>query len=82
MTNDKHVSADIMAAALKQADKMTDKINYRIDPKTGRPLHLFGDRAVVLNDDGSTVTEHYDENGRLYRTSYKSVPYPKDWKPE
>jgi len=61
---------------------MTDKINYRIDPKTGRPLHLFGDRAVVLNDDGSTVTEHYDENGRLYRTSYKSVPYPKDWTPE
>jgi hypothetical protein len=36
---------------------MTDKIKYRIDPKTGRPLHLLGDRAVVLNDDGSTVTD-------------------------
>ena len=60
---------------------MTDKIKYRMDPKTGRPLHLLGDLAAVLNDDGSTVTEHY-ENGRLYKTSYKSVPYPKDWKPE
>ena len=57
-------------------------IRYRIDPKTGEPLRIHGDLAVVLNDDGSTVTEHYDENGRLYRTSYKSVPYPKDWKPE
>ena len=55
---------------------MTDKINYRMDAKTGKPLRLIGDLAVILNDDGSTVTEHYDENGRLYRTSYKSAPYP------
>ena len=53
-----------------------------MDPKTGRPLHLLGDLAAVLNDDGSTVTEHYDENGRLYRTTAKTVPYPEDWKPE
>ena len=61
---------------------MTDKIKYRLDPKTGRPWHLFGDLAAVLNNDGSTVTEHYDENGRLYMTSYRTVPYPKDWKSE
>jgi hypothetical protein len=53
-----------------------------MDPKTGRPLHLLGDLAVVLNDDGSTVTEHYDENGRLYKTTANVVPYPEDWKPE
>ena len=61
---------------------MTDQIKYRIDPKTGRPLRLFGDLAAVLNDDGSTVTEHYDENYKLYKTSANLVPYPKDWKPE
>jgi len=61
---------------------MTDKINYRIDPKTGRPWRIYPNRAVVLNDDGSTVTEHYDENGRLYKTTAKTVPYPEDWKPE
>jgi len=61
---------------------MTDKIKYRMDPKTGRPWHLFGDLAVVLNDDGSTVTAHYAANGRIYRTSANLVPYPKDWKPE
>ena len=61
---------------------MTDKIKYRLDPKTGRPWHLFGDLAAVLNNDGSTVTEHYDENGRLYKTSANLVPYPKDWKSE
>jgi hypothetical protein len=64
---------------------MTDKINVTALtlPQDGTTIaYYFGDRAVVLNDDGSTVTEHYDENGRLYRTSYKSVPYPKDWKPE
>lgn len=60
---------------------MTDEVKYRMDPKTGRPWHLLGDLAVVLNDDGSTVTEHYDENGRLYKTSANLVPYPKDWKP-
>ena len=58
---------------------MTDKIKYRLDPKTGKPLRLIGDLAVVLNDDGSTVTEHYDENGRLYKTCANLVPYPKDW---
>jgi hypothetical protein len=61
---------------------MTDKIKYRMDPKTGRPLHLLGDLAAVLNNDGSTVTEHWDESGRLYMTSYRTVPYPKDWKSE
>ena len=57
---------------------MTDKIKYRIDPKTGRPLHLIGDLAVVLNDDGSTVTEHYDANGRITHTSANVAPYPAD----
>jgi hypothetical protein len=61
---------------------MTNEIKYRLDPKTGKPLHLFGNLAIVLNDDGSTVTEHYDENGRLCKTSANLVPYPKDWKPE
>jgi hypothetical protein len=61
---------------------MTKEIKYRMDPKTGRPLHLLGDLAVVLNDDGSTVTEHYDENGRLYKTTANVVPYPDDWKPQ
>jgi hypothetical protein len=57
-------------------------VKYRLDAKTGKPLRLIGDLAVVLNDDGSTVTEHYDEDGRLYKTSAKTAPYPKDWKPE
>jgi hypothetical protein len=61
---------------------MTDKIKYRLDAKTGKPLRLIGDLAVVLNDDGATVTEHYDENGRLYKTSANLVPYPKDWTSE
>jgi hypothetical protein len=57
-------------------------IRYRIDPKTGAPLHIYGDRAVILNDDGSTITEHWDEEGRLYMTSYRTVRYPKEWKSE
>jgi hypothetical protein len=35
-----------------------------------------------LNDDGTTITEHWDEEGRLYMTSYRTVRYPKEWKPE
>jgi hypothetical protein len=57
-----------------------DKIRYRIDPKTGEPLRVLPAHAVILNDDGSTGTEHWDEDGRLYMTSYRTVPYPKDWK--
>jgi hypothetical protein len=55
-------------------------IRYRIDPKTGEPLRIYGNLAVILNDDGSTINEHWDEEGRLYMTSYRTVPYPKDWK--
>jgi hypothetical protein len=55
-------------------------IRYRIDPKTGEPLRIYGDLAVLLNSDGSTIIEHRDENNRLYMTSYRAVPYPKDWK--
>ena len=55
-------------------------IRYRIDPKTGKPLHIYGDLAVLLNDDGSTINEHWGEDGRLHMTSYRAVPYPKDWK--
>jgi hypothetical protein len=56
-------------------------IRYRIDPKTGKPLHIYGDLAVLLNDDGTTITEHWGKDGRLHMTSYRTVPYPKDWKP-
>jgi len=59
---------------------MTDQIKYRLDPKTGRPMHLIGDLAIVLNDDGTTVTAHYDEDGRITHTSANLAPYPKDWK--
>ena len=61
---------------------MTDKIKYRMDAQTGKPWKIYPNLAVVLNDDGSTVTEHYDENGRLYKTTAKTVPYPEDWKPD
>jgi hypothetical protein len=54
------------------------KVKYRIDPKTGKPLRLIGDLAVILNDDGSTGTEHYDENGRITHTSANLAPYPDD----
>ena len=56
------------------------KINYRMDAQTGKPWKIYPNHAVVLNDDGSTVTEHYDENGRLYKTTANVVPYPEDWK--
>ena len=55
-------------------------IRYRIDPKTGGPLRLYGNLAVILNDDGSTINEHWDDDGHLYMTSYRTVPYPEDWK--
>lgn len=61
---------------------MADKIKYRMDAKTGKPWKIYPNLAVVLNNDGSTVTEHYDENGRLYKTTANVVPYPEDWKPE
>jgi hypothetical protein len=53
-------------------------VKYRLDAKTGKPLRLIGDLAVVLNDDGSTVTEHYDANGRITHTSANVAPYPAD----
>lgn len=68
--------------ALGDDDKFidADKIRYRIDPKTGEPLRVLPAHAVILNDDGSTGTEHWGEDGRLHMTSYRTVPYPKDWK--
>ena len=57
---------------------MTNAIKYRMDSTTGRPLRLFDDLAIVLNDDGSTVTEHYDANGRITHTSANVAPYPDD----
>ena len=55
---------------------------YRMDPQTGKPWRVGPPdypQAVVLNDDGSTVTVHRDAQGRIYKTSARTVPYPAEW---
>ena len=53
-------------------------VKYRMDPKTGKPLRIYPDLAVVLNDDGSTVTIHKGQDGRITHTSANVAPYPDD----
>ena len=73
--------------ALGDDDKFidADKIRYRIDPKTGEPLRVLPAHAVILNDDGSTGTEHWDDllkeraaiSGRLILSSFSKAAIEK-----